>query len=107
MPLLTMPVDIIKIDKVLVERLAPEGAGAAVIGGLLRTAHELGIPVIAEGIESEAQAAHLARLGCQFGQGYLYSRPLDREAITELLLSQQVGMEMRAEHQLRLRSGRQ
>ncbi|MGQ7359615.1 EAL domain-containing protein, partial [Streptococcus suis] len=38
MPLLTMPVDMIKIDKVLVDRLAPEGAGAAVIGGLLHTA---------------------------------------------------------------------
>jgi len=95
MPLLTMPVDMIKIDKVLVDRLAPEGAGAAVIGGLLHTAHELGIPVIAEGIESEAQAEHLARLGCQFGQGYHYSRPLDREAATGLLLSQQARMELR------------
>ncbi|MGE0775629.1 MAG: putative bifunctional diguanylate cyclase/phosphodiesterase [Sphingomonadaceae bacterium] len=87
MPLLTMPVDMIKIDKVLVDRLAPEGAGAAVIGGLLHTARELDIPVIAEGIESGAQAAHLAQLGCSLGQGYFFSRPLDRDAVTGLLLS--------------------
>lgn len=88
MPLLTMPVDIIKIDKVLVDRLAPEGAGAAVIGGLLHTARELDIPVIAEGVENQIQAAHLAQLGCRLGQGYFFSRPLDRETATGLLLAQ-------------------
>lgn len=87
MPLLTMPVDMIKIDKVLVDRLAPEGAGAAVIGGLLHTARELGIQVIAEGVESEMQAVHLAHLGCKLGQGYFFSRPLDCGAATNLLLS--------------------
>jgi diguanylate cyclase (GGDEF)-like protein len=91
MPLLTMPVDMIKIDKVLVDRLAPEGAGAAVIGGLLHTARELSIAVIAEGVESEAQAAHLAQLGCRLGQGYFFSRPLDRAAATRLLLSARNG----------------
>jgi diguanylate cyclase (GGDEF)-like protein len=87
MPLLTMPVDMIKIDKILVDRLAPEGAGAAVIGGLLHTAQRLGIAVVAEGIESAVQATHLAELGCKLGQGYFFSRPLDREAATSLLLS--------------------
>lgn len=94
MPLLTMPVDMIKIDKVLVDRLAPEGAGAAVIGGLLHTARELSIPVIAEGIESKAQAIHLARLGCRLGQGYFFSRPVDRNAATDLLLSAKHGNAM-------------
>lgn len=88
MPLLTLPVDIIKIDKVLVDRLAPEGAGAAVIGGLLHTARELDIPVIAEGVENQIQAAHLAQLGCRLGQGYFFCRPLDRETATGLLLAQ-------------------
>lgn len=89
MPLLTLPVDIIKIDKVLVDRLAPEGAGAAVIGGLLHTARELDIPVIAEGVENHIQAAHLAQLGCRLGQGYFFSRPVDHDTATSLLLSQQ------------------
>lgn len=86
MPLLTMPVDMIKIDKVLVDRLAADGAGAAVIGGLLHTARDLKIEVVAEGIESEVQAAQLVRLGCELGQGYHFSKVLNREAVTNLLL---------------------
>ena len=86
MPLLTMPVDMIKIDKVLVDRLAVEGTGAAVIGGLLHTAQRLGIEVVAEGIEYEAQAVQLAGLGCELGQGYYFSKPMNREMATQLLL---------------------
>lgn len=86
MSLLTMPVDMIKIDKVLVDRLAVDETGAAVIGGLLHTARRLKIEVIAEGIETEAQAAQLAKLGCELGQGYLFSKPLDREMTTSQLL---------------------
>lgn len=86
MPLLTMPVDMIKIDKVLVDRLAADGAGAAVIGGLLHTARDLNIEVVAEGIENEVQAAQLLRLGCELGQGYHFSKALNREAVTNLLL---------------------
>lgn len=88
MPLLTMPVDMIKIDKILVDRLAPEGAGAAVIGGLLHTARELNITVVAEGIENEIQATQLANLGCKLGQGYFFSKPVDRSSATRLLLAQ-------------------
>jgi len=86
MPLLTMPVDMIKIDKVLIDRLAADGAGAAVIGGLLHTARDLNIVVVAEGIETEAQAVQLVSLGCELGQGYLFSKALSREATTSLLL---------------------
>ncbi|MDE2442691.1 MAG: EAL domain-containing protein, partial [Betaproteobacteria bacterium] len=87
MPLLTMPVDMIKIDKILVDRLAPAGAGSAVIGGLLHTARMLDITVIAEGIENAEQADGLARLGCPLGQGYFFSKPLDKAAATQLLLA--------------------
>lgn len=91
MPLLTMPVDMIKIDKILVDRLAPGGAGAAVIGGLLHTAQELDIAVVAEGVEYETQAQQLASLGCKLGQGYCFSKPLDRVTATDLLLAQHNG----------------
>jgi diguanylate cyclase (GGDEF)-like protein len=92
MPLLTMPVDMIKIDKILVDRLAPEGAGSAVIGGLLHAARALDITVVAEGVESEAQAVQLARLGCMLGQGYFFSKPLDKDSATALLASGRVSM---------------
>ena len=87
MPLLTMPVDIIKIDKILIDRLAPQGAGSAVIGGLLHAAKELNVTVVAEGVENEAQAIQLAWLGCKLGQGYFFSKPIDRQAATTLLSS--------------------
>lgn len=90
MPLLTMPVDMIKIDKILVDRLAPGGAGAAVIGGLLHTAQELDIAVVAEGIENETQAAQLASLGCRLGQGYFFWKPVDSASATRLLLAQRI-----------------
>lgn len=98
MPLLTMPVDKIKIDKILVDRLVPEGASSAVIAGLLHTARALGITVIAEGVESEAQAAHLACLGCTLGQGYFFSKPLEKDAVTALLLDSQDVRGTRLEH---------
>lgn len=97
MPLLTMPVDMIKIDKVLVDQLAPGGAGSAVIEGLLRTARALDITVIAEGIESEAQASQLVRLGCALGQGYFFSKPLDKAAMIDLLSDRQPGFVSKVE----------
>lgn len=85
MPVLTMPVDIIKIDRMLVERLSPDDAGAAAVCGLLLTAGMLGIDIIAEGVETEQQALRLTELGCTFAQGYFFARPLDRDMTTRFL----------------------
>lgn len=84
--LLTVPVDIIKIDKSFVDRLAPEDGGSAIVEGLIGIAGKLGFRVVAEGIETAAQAEQLCRLGCLLGQGYYYSRAVDRDAATHLLL---------------------
>jgi EAL domain-containing protein (putative c-di-GMP-specific phosphodiesterase class I) len=84
--LLTVPVDIIKIDRQFVEGLAPDLAGMAIIEGLIGIAQKLNIRVVAEGIEGEEQARLLQRSGCVLGQGYLFSRAVDRFATTELLL---------------------
>jgi diguanylate cyclase (GGDEF)-like protein len=84
--LMTVPVDIIKIDKSFVDRLAPGDASMAIIEGLIRIAEKLDIRVVAEGIETEAQAACLQSLGCRLGQGYLFSRALDRDSTTALLM---------------------
>jgi len=84
--LLTVPIDIIKIDKSFVDRLAPDDAGAAIVEGLVQIAGKLGIRVVAEGVETEAQIEQLSRLGCHIGQGYLFSKAVDRDAATQLLL---------------------
>jgi EAL domain-containing protein (putative c-di-GMP-specific phosphodiesterase class I) len=83
--LLTVPVDIIKIDKSFVDRLAPGNASMAIVEGLLQIARKLDVRVIAEGIETEEQADLLQSVGCVLGQGYLFSRAVDRHATTILL----------------------
>ena len=85
--LLTVPVDILKIDKSFVDRLAPGDAGTAIVEGLMHIAKQLNIRVIAEGIETEDQAIRLESAGCVLGQGYLFSRAVDRQSTTVLLAS--------------------
>jgi len=84
--LLTVPTDVIKIDKSFVDRLAPGDSSMAIVEGLIDIAKKLGIDVIAEGIETEDQAHWIEGAGCNLGQGYLFSRAIDRDATTKLLL---------------------
>ena len=83
--LLTVPVDIIKIDKSFVDRLVPGDVAACIVEGLVGIAGNLGIDVVAEGIEASAQAEQLLKMGCVLGQGFLYSKAVDRKAATALL----------------------
>ncbi|MBE1526827.1 diguanylate cyclase (GGDEF)-like protein [Sphingopyxis sp. OAS728] len=85
--LLTVPVDILKIDKSFIARLAPGDASMAIVEGLIQIAGKLDMRVIAEGIETENQAHELMSAGCLLGQGYLFAEAVDREATTALLLS--------------------
>lgn len=84
--LLTVPVDILKIDKGFIARLAPGDAGMAIVEGLIQIAGKLEMRVIAEGIETEEQVRELISAGCLLGQGYLFSEAVDRTATTALLL---------------------
>ncbi|NML74416.1 EAL domain-containing protein [Rhizobium sp. S-51] len=83
--LLTVPVDIIKIDKCFVQRMISDKAGSVIIKGLIDIARGLGIRVVAEGVETGEQAETLHWLGCTYGQGFLYSRAIDRASMTTLL----------------------
>ena len=83
--LITVPVDIIKIDKSFVDRLGPGDIGTGIIEGILHIARSLGVRVVAEGVETDEQAALLLERGCLLGQGYLYSRALPPEEMALLL----------------------
>jgi diguanylate cyclase (GGDEF)-like protein len=106
--LLTVPVDIIKIDKSFVDRLAADNASMAIVEGILQIATKLGIRVIAEGIETEVQADMLQAAGCVLGQGYLFSRAVDRHTTTDLLLekAQPLGEPMATYPDARLQDAR-
>jgi diguanylate cyclase (GGDEF)-like protein/PAS domain S-box-containing protein len=73
-----LPVDALKIDRSFVATIdAPEESGDVIVRSTVALAHSLGLPVIAEGIESADQLRHLRSLGCEFGQGYLFSEALN------------------------------
>jgi diguanylate cyclase (GGDEF)-like protein/PAS domain S-box-containing protein len=69
--------DALKVDRAFVNGLAGADAeGTAVVSAILGLAHSLGLRVTAEGVETEEQAEHLRSLGCEYAQGFLFSRPL-------------------------------
>ena len=84
-----IPVDSVKIDRGFIERLGAHlGLGpspAGMVRGIITLAHELGKVVVAEGIETEAQAEMLKAFGCDFGQGYYFGKPMDSDSLASLL----------------------
>src|SRR6185436_9768363 len=80
-----LPVDVIKIDKSFVMEMAVDASDAAIVRSTIELAHNLGLRVVAEGVESEDAWRHLDALGCDFAQGYYLSRPLPAEAATRLI----------------------
>ena len=82
------PVDALKIDRSFVATIdEPAEGNDVIVRSTVALAHSLGLPVIAEGIESPDQLRHLRQLGCEFGQGYLFSPALDASATRSLLES--------------------
>ncbi len=69
-------IDIIKIDQSFVRNIAPDATELALCKAIIMMAHELGMQVVAEGVETEQQRALLADAGCDFGQGYLFAKPM-------------------------------
>lgn len=70
------PVDEIKVDKSFVNHIREDGDDAAIAAAVIGLGHDLGISVVAEGIETEVQARKVLDLGCRIGQGYLFGRPM-------------------------------
>jgi diguanylate cyclase (GGDEF)-like protein/PAS domain S-box-containing protein len=83
--LTNLPVDILKIDRCFVAELDGTSKGSAVPQAVIRLGHALNLDIIAEGIETTAQAQELTLLGCPLAQGYHYAKPLDSHHITQLL----------------------
>lgn len=80
-----MPVDVLKIDKSFIDGVLQDPEDAAIVTGVIRLAHSLGLSVVAEGVEHAEQAELLRSWDCEFGQGYHFARPLPPGAVTELL----------------------
>jgi EAL domain-containing protein (putative c-di-GMP-specific phosphodiesterase class I) len=84
------PVDVLKIDKSFVDRIAADAAAGSgespLTAAIILIGQTLGLHVVAEGIERAGQAHRLRELGCEFGQGYLFARPLPPDEAARRLL---------------------
>ena len=80
----SFPIDELKIDRSFVSGL-DGGDDASVVAGIIRLSEALGLTTVAEGVETDAQAGVLARLGCREAQGYLWSRPVPASELDRLL----------------------
>lgn len=75
------PVDMLKIDRSFVMNMDHSGENLEIIRTIVSLAHSLGMEIIAEGVETEEQLMTLKNLGCEYGQGYFFSRPVDEETL--------------------------
>jgi diguanylate cyclase (GGDEF)-like protein/PAS domain S-box-containing protein len=81
------PIDTLKIDRSFVTQMTDNTENAEIVRTIVTLARSLDMDVIAEGVETREQLRQLSALGCDYGQGYLFSRPVDASPALELLLN--------------------
>jgi diguanylate cyclase (GGDEF)-like protein/PAS domain S-box-containing protein len=86
-----LPVDGLKIDRTFIEGLGRHRQHAAIVTAALAFAEALGLDVVGEGIETDDQRDQLGSLGCQLGQGFLFSRPVEAHQLPTLLVDVAAG----------------
>ena len=79
------PIDTLKVDRSFVMEMESLGGTAELVKTIVALGHNLGMNVVAEGIETESQSEKLRALRCEYGQGYLFAKPLPVEAASDLL----------------------
>jgi diguanylate cyclase (GGDEF)-like protein/PAS domain S-box-containing protein len=79
------PIDVLKIDRCFISRMGADGRSSEVVRAIVTLAHELGMSVVAEGVETEGQLAEIRSLGCEYAQGHLFSVPVDAESAGALI----------------------
>ncbi|MFV0387968.1 MAG: putative bifunctional diguanylate cyclase/phosphodiesterase [Pyrinomonadaceae bacterium] len=79
------PVDTLKVDRSFINRIGVEGERAEIVDTIVNLASNLDLEVVAEGVETEEQNEYLKQINCKYGQGFLYSRPMDKNATAEVL----------------------
>lgn len=81
----TLPIDALKIDRVFISRLGTKDGGSDIVRTILALARNLGMEVIAEGVETDDQLSRLVAMDCEYAQGFLFAKPADSQAAGVLL----------------------
>ena len=79
------PIDTLKVDRSFVMQMDKTSENYAIVKTIIALSHNLSMNVVAEGIEEADQATKLRELGCEYGQGYLFSKPVPPDAVSDLL----------------------
>jgi EAL domain-containing protein (putative c-di-GMP-specific phosphodiesterase class I) len=79
-------VDALKIDRSFITKMASGAEPDPIVRAIAGLAHGLGLEIVAEGIQTRTQYERLRELGCQYGQGYMFSRPLDPDYARALIV---------------------
>jgi EAL domain-containing protein (putative c-di-GMP-specific phosphodiesterase class I) len=88
------PINTLKIDQSFIKRMDTDSEGkhstspSKIVRAIVTLAHNLGLDVTAEGIETPEQLAELRKLGCESGQGYFFSKPVDAVKAEALIAAQ-------------------
>ncbi|MBD2059502.1 EAL domain-containing protein [Oculatella sp. FACHB-28] len=82
------PIDTLKIDRSFIKKVDADGEQLAIVRTIITLAWNLGMDVVAEGVETLKQLAQLRSLKCEYGQGYLFSKPLDSQAAERVIAAQ-------------------
>jgi EAL domain-containing protein (putative c-di-GMP-specific phosphodiesterase class I) len=80
-----LPFDVLKIDRAFVNEIGVGDSSDAICSSIVGMAHALGKEVVAEGVETEAQRLFLTQIGCEIGQGYLWSPPTSAQDFAQLV----------------------
>lgn len=79
------PVNTLKIDRSFIGRIGEAAENIEIVRTIVSLAENMGMDVVAEGVETLSQLSQLRKLNCQYGQGYLFSRPVDAESVTTMI----------------------
>ena len=87
-----IPLSCLKIDRSFIFDLNKNENADKLVASIVSMAHELGLDVVAEGVEEKHQADHLAALGCEYLQGYYFSRPVPHDEVVDMLQKQPMAL---------------
>ena len=80
-----LPINALKIDRAFILEMEQHSQGVTIVAAIISLAHALKLEVIAEGVETEVQAAILQSLQCDLMQGYLFSKPVPFDVLSTML----------------------
>jgi EAL domain-containing protein (putative c-di-GMP-specific phosphodiesterase class I) len=83
-----LQVDTVKVDRSFVSRVGNAAGGLEMVHAIVTLAHNLGMDVVAEGVETADQSAQLLALGCEYAQGFYFSKAVESVEVSRLLLDQ-------------------